>query len=425
MIETANQHGYAGTNVSKVIAHAGVSRPTFYEYFTDKDDCFLAVHRSISKLLCEQIRTAVERASPEQAPQVAIRRLLQCAEEEPALAQFIANEAMAGGPPALDARDRTIAEIELIIETARTGAPARALSPDLPTRALIGATHWLLAQRLRHGEHDLAGLAGDLTDWLESYDMPARGHRWHTLKPEPLPVPSPYVSEIPNHPPPPLPSGRTRMSSSEVAQNQRWRILFATAETAASKGYTATTVADISRAAHLDKRVFYAHFRDKQQAFLAAHEHAFQQTMAVAASGFFSADTWPERIWQGIRAATQFIASNPIAYLVHVESHAVGAPAIQRVDDSHVAFTIFLQDGNQHAEHPRRRTIMEAIIAAVFEIGYQQFRHREGAQRLPRFAYHSTYICLAPFLGPRAANEFIDGKLQSGRPGARSRRSRR
>src|ERR1700733_912081 len=33
MIEVADRRGYAGASVSAVIAEAGVSRPTFYDYF--------------------------------------------------------------------------------------------------------------------------------------------------------------------------------------------------------------------------------------------------------------------------------------------------------------------------------------------------------------------------------------------------------
>src|ERR1700679_1120423 len=43
MLLAAVRRGYAGANVAQVIAQAGVSRPTFYEYFADRDDCFLAV----------------------------------------------------------------------------------------------------------------------------------------------------------------------------------------------------------------------------------------------------------------------------------------------------------------------------------------------------------------------------------------------
>jgi len=37
MVIAANRDGYAGANVSAVIAEAGVSRPTFYDCFEDRD----------------------------------------------------------------------------------------------------------------------------------------------------------------------------------------------------------------------------------------------------------------------------------------------------------------------------------------------------------------------------------------------------
>jgi AcrR family transcriptional regulator len=412
MLAVANRDGYAAATVSAVIAHAGVSRPTFYEYFADKDACFLATHRDIAESLLAQIRDAVGRAPPEHAPQAAIRRLLERAEAEPARAQFLANDALAGGPRTLDERDRTIAEVERLIEDARAGAPARASSPDLPTKALIGATHWLLAQRLRRSEHDLTQLTDELIGWIETYNRPVGKHRWRTLQPGTPPGPSPHVSEIPTTAPPPIPSGRTSLNKSEIAQNQRWRILFATAETAAAKGYTAATVTDIAKVARVDKRIFYKHFRDKQQAFLAVHELAFQQAMAVAASGFFSATEWPERVWRGIHAASQFQGSHAsIAHMGFVESHALGPTAIQLIENNHAAFTIFLQEGSQHAATPPPTIAPQAIAAAIYEIGYQQTRHA-NPHHLTRMAWHAAYLALTPYLGPEATNRLIDEKLR-------------
>jgi hypothetical protein len=60
---------------------------------------------------------------------------------------------------------------------------------------------------------------------------------------------------------------------------------------------------------------------------------------------------------------------------------------------------------------------MDAIVAAVFEIGYQQTR-RGRVNLLPRLAYHAGYIALTPFLGVQAADDFTDGKLRdSASPG--------
>ena len=276
----------------------------------------------------------------------------------------------------------TIAQLEQLVERAETRAAVDAPTPYIPIRALLGAVHRLLAPPLRRREHDLSQLSRDLTDWIESYLRPTREHRWRTIAPGPALAPTSHKSELSLRPRAPLPPGRSRLSADEVARNHRERILYATAQLAVCKGYTATTIADIAARAALDRRVFYARFRDK-----------------------------PERVWEGLRAAGQFQADHPIfAHMGLVESHTVGSTAVQRIDDSRAAFTIFLQEGNQHTGQPPSRVAQEAIAAAIFKLGY--YHARNGQSYLaPRFVCHPIYVCLAPFLGSRATNEFIDGKL--------------
>jgi AcrR family transcriptional regulator len=412
MIDAANRDGYGGANVSKVIAHAGVSRPTFYEYFSDKHDCFVATNREIAVRLLAHIRDAVAEVPPEQALQAAMRRLLTRVEAQPQQASFLANATMGGGPRALDERDRTILAIERIVEDTRAKTPAHVPSPDLPTRAVIGATHWLLLSRLRRGQRDFKEFADELVALIESYNVPYGAHRWKTPVPGPAPPPSSIAEELALCAPRALPPGRSKLSSAEVARNQRERIMYATAEVAARKGYTATTITDIASEAHVDRRVYYSHFRDKQEAFLAIHEFALHQLLAYGTRAYFSASTWPEQIWQGLLAGSQFQAMHPtIARISYVEAYAVGQPAIQRVEDSHRAFKIFLHEGNRQAKHPPSETATEAIVAAVFELGYQQTRSGH-AEHLPCLAYPAAYITLAPYLGTHTANQIIDTKLR-------------
>jgi len=415
MIAAAHEHGYAGATVSHVIAHAGVSRPTFYEYFADKDDCFLATHGELARFLVWEVERAVEAVKPEQAVQAAIRRFVELSEEYPDRAVLLTNETMAGGRSALDAHDRMMDQMTEVVEHARAKASPRTLTPDLPIQTVFGAGRWLLAPALRRGEHNLTALGDDLASWVDSYMTPSAEHRWHRLDPGPALPPSPHVSEISLRPPPAIPPGRSRLSKSEIVRNQRDRILYATANVAATKGYSAATIADITASAGVDRRVFYKHFRDKQQAFLAVHELAIHQVMALAASAFFSASIWPERVWEALRATTQFEETHPvITHIGHVESHAVGAPAIQRIDDTRAAFTIFLQEGSQLVHKPLPRIVMEAISGAVFEIGYHEVR-RGRSNLISRLAPNATHLVLAPFMGPAAANEFIDKKLQEAR----------
>jgi AcrR family transcriptional regulator len=415
MLLTAVRRGYAGANVAQVIAQAGVSRPTFYEYFADRDDCFLAVHRDVSEQLLGHVSEAVSSAPPERAVQAGVRTLFVRAQARPERARFLVNETLAGGHRALDQRDLLIGKIEQIIERSRARASPRTPTPDLPIQALLGGICGLLAPRLRRNEYDLAELADEICAWIDSYNRPSAEHRWRTLEPgAPMP-PARHLSELALRPPAALPRGRPSLSSAEIASHQRERIVHATGEVAAEKGYGAATIADITTAAGVDRRVFYAHFRDKQEAFLAAHELGFQQTMAVAARAFFSCDEWPERIWEGLHAATHFNATHPVvAHIGYVEAHAVGSPAIQRVDDSRAAFNIFAQEGFRHTSSPPPPAALDALSATIFEIGYRHARSRR-IHLLPRLTGHTAYLILAPFLGTERANEFIDTKLAQAR----------
>ncbi len=412
MLAAAHRCGYDGANVSQVIAEAGVSRPTFYEYFKDKDDCFVATHREVSRLLVWEIRRAVQAQPPELAAQTAIRALIRLSEEFPDRAGFLCNEAMAAGRRGLDEHDRLIDKLGQVVDEARARTPPEMPTPDLPVQVVFGAGRWLLAPPLRRGEHDLSALADEFVRWVEMYEMPTGEHRWHAPRPGPELTPSPFVSEISLHPPPAIRPGRSKLSKSEIARNQHERILYATAEQAAAKGYNVTTVADITASAQVDRRVFYKHFRDKQQAFLAVHELGVQQLMTLSASAFFSRSEWPERVWAAMRAGTQFQATHPIVtHISLVESHAVGASAIQRIDDNRAAFTIFLQEGNLQAGRPASSTIMEAIAGSTFEICYRVARRGESAQ-MSRLTHNGAFIVLAPFMGPAEANAFIDEKLR-------------
>lgn len=413
MLLAAVRRGYAGANVAQVIAHAGVSRPTFYEYFEDRDDCFLAVHREISEQLLKHVQEAVSAQPPARAVQAGVGAIFARAQVRPERARFLVNETLAGGRRALDARDWLIGEIEQIIERARAKASPRTPTPDLPTHALLGGICGLLAPRLRRNEYDLTSVAEEIDVWIESYNRPPAQHRWRTLDPGPALAPPRHISEL--APPPALGRGRPSLSAAKIARHQRERIVYATCEVAAERGYTAATIADITASAGVDRRAFYAHFRDKQEAFLAAHELGFQQTMAVSASAFFSCEEWPERIWEGLHAGTHFNATHPVvAHVGYVEAHAVGSPAIQRVDDSRAAFKIFVQEGYRHTSNPPPQAALDALSATIFEIGYRHGRQGKLGL-LSRMTPHATYLVLAPFLGVDAADAFIDAKLSKHR----------
>jgi AcrR family transcriptional regulator len=411
MVDLAGRDGLADTTIAHAIARAGVSRPTFYEYFTDRDDCFLAALADIQQQLLADVRSAIEEAAPEHAAKSTIAALVEFANSHPARALVALSEALGGGPGALDVRDRGIADIARLVEQAERHAPRTAAVPDLCAPALIGGVCRMLATRLRRGEPCTSVLLDDLLRWVASYERPAGAQRRPTLEPGALAAPSPPRAAL--LAPPPLPPGRPRAASEEVLYAQRLRILLATAEVAREHGCKAATVARITARAGVDGRAFYRQFANRQGTFAAVHDLFFEHLVALTASAFFTGERWPERIWNAIHAFSTVLESNPtLAHFEFVESHAAGPLAMQRFNDATAAFTLFLQEGfQQRHSSPPPRVALEAIVATSFETFYLRLRGHIDVPLsglLPQLAR----VSLVPFLGVAETDELVAEKLR-------------
>jgi AcrR family transcriptional regulator len=428
VIEAANRRGYSATNVSAVITNAGVSRPTFYDYFTDRDDAFKAAIEDVQAELLQAAKDELAGAQPPQAASSLAQTLISYAGEKPERARFLMAESMAGGAEALSIRDRGIGELGKALRKAERAATPQMQLSDLPAEILIGSIYRVLATRLRRGEARVSRISDELLRWIVAYQRPAVERRWKKLAPGATPTRSPHVTQVPIQQMPSLfPKGRPRLSEQEIAENHRTRILYAAARLAEEKGYSETAVSDITKLAHVDGRAFYRLFKDKQEAFTAVHELGFQQVMDVTAKAFFAAERWPQRSWEAGRALTQLLQENPlIAHVGFVEAYAVGPAAVQRVEDSHTAFIFFLQEGLVQRPHsePISRVAMEAIIAGVFEIIYLKSRER-GRPKLAAMLPQIAHLWLTPFLGVAESDAFIDSQLPAKATAKTASRARR
>ncbi len=143
----------------------------------------------------------------------------------------------------------------------------------------------------------------------------------------------------------------------------------------------------------------------------------FTQVLDLTSKAFFAGENWPMRSWEGGRALTQLLEDNPlVAHVGFVEAYAVGPTAIERIEGSHIAFTFFLQEGLVYRKqrNPPSGLTMEAIVVSIFELIYLQARDHgkpEVASMLP----HIAHFWLAPFLGNRESDEFIDGRIAQAR----------
>lgn len=426
IVAVSCEHGYEDTTIARVIGHAGVSRPTFYEYFARKEVCFVVALEGIQRDVLATTRRSIEEGPPQTAAAAAIAALISFAQERPVEARFLTHETMAAGRQARTARDHGVQQLGQLIDDAYRHATPDIPVPALPSEALIGAVYRLLALRLLDaeralgrprtepldGEGGLARLRTELLDWLATYEAPAGQQRWRMLTPAAIPERSSFLGRAPLRAPPALSPGRPRRSASKACESHRLRIIFATAEVVRRDGYAATTVAEITRAAGVNGRVFYTLFAGKPEAFAAVRELAFQNAMAVTAGAFFARGDWARRVWQAGAALTQYLEKNPaLAYACVVESHAGGAETAQRFQDLVAGFTIFLQEGYEHQPpgvSAPSQVMLEAIAQANLEILYRQARNSSNpdmAGLLP----HLVYIALTPFVGSAKAGELIAG----------------
>ena len=414
MVELAGGTGYPSTKVGDIASLAGVSRATFYELFTNKEECFLAAHRELSERLTLATAAAVEKKDPALAAAAVFEAMVEFAHRERLAFSFLTHEAIVVGPAALDARDRLIRELEQQIDRASEGLPNNIPPPDVPARMLLGGLIWTLNIDARRGRDDPRATLAELIMWINSYRHRSGRRLRKAFGPDVMMLDAARRQPVRSLAPQALPRGRHRLPSATVKRVQRNRILHATAEVIRSKGYATTTVADIVAGAGLSREVFYAHFRGKAEAFMETHRLVFEEMMASTAGAFFaSSGSWLDRVWEGMLALANFVVTAPtFAYFAFVESYALGPDIARRTDDAILAFTVFLDEGYRYRLQAAALpgSVSNAIAGAAMETLSFYVRHDRGHE-LVGLVPLMAYLSIAPFTGDHTAREFVERKL--------------
>jgi AcrR family transcriptional regulator len=162
------EKSYAGTRVADITDYAGVSRKTFYELFTDKEECFLAAFDAINKLLMDRMASALTDLSDSNW-RVRVRALLgeflRFLAAEPAFARMCIVEVLGSGSAGLARRDAAIEAFVPIVDSIPRSQPGAEqwLAPLTPVFVTGGILEVIYAA-IRRGEiATLPELEDDLT----------------------------------------------------------------------------------------------------------------------------------------------------------------------------------------------------------------------------------------------------------------------
>jgi AcrR family transcriptional regulator len=158
MLRATAELSYREVSVQDVLERAGVSRPTFYEHFENKEDCFLVAFDGAAARLRERLERAAAGEDAENwrdRLRLGLEELLHFVAEEPDAAMSLIVDARAACPPALARRDELLDHFASCIDSqVREEASDGPAPSPIAAAGIVGGIENLLYTRLNRGETD-------------------------------------------------------------------------------------------------------------------------------------------------------------------------------------------------------------------------------------------------------------------------------
>jgi AcrR family transcriptional regulator len=161
LVDVVAEKGYEPTTVSDITAAANVSRRTFYEQFSGKEDCFLAAYQMIADHVLSSMQGAMEVFDewPEQV-RAALATMLRFLSAEPELARVYAFEPVAAGGKIAARQRESMKGLMKILEAGRQAHAGDHPLPDVTEETLVGGIFSLIVREI------IAGRTAQLEDLL-------------------------------------------------------------------------------------------------------------------------------------------------------------------------------------------------------------------------------------------------------------------
>lgn len=158
MAHAVSRKGYADTTIADIVAGASVSRRTFYEHFSSKAECLIALYEAASRNALKVLRDAIDPAQGWQTQvETALRAYLGCMAANPLLVRTLFIEILQLGAEGLAARRRVNRELaDFILQT----VGSKTLTPEL-AMAIVGGIDELI---LEYIEQDKVGRLEELVE---------------------------------------------------------------------------------------------------------------------------------------------------------------------------------------------------------------------------------------------------------------------
>lgn len=394
MIELVAAYGYGASTVADLCALAGVSKRTLYERFAGKQECFLTAFEMVVSRAARRIVAAQDGERDWQARLcLAFATFAEEVANDPQGAQLVLVEAFGAGPAALERMERTNALLEGIVSSSFDQAPGDLAVGPVVVKGIVAGVARVARVRLMDGRsHELPKLAGELSEWMLSYRSPAAARldglprAIASVRPAAVAL-APERQDLPR-------------------EDDRARILCATAELVAEQGYGQLSVERIVASTGMSARIFFGLFDGVEQCFLTALELLSGQALELAGHAGFAGEDWPGGVYRAVVALMDHIVRDAVFQRVaFVEVFALGPSGLHLRERLMASCAAGLSESAPSECRPSE-LVLQASVGAVWGIVHHHVACGR-ARQLPALAGQLAYVLLTPIVGADTAVQGI------------------
>ncbi len=162
----------------------------------------------------------------------------------------------------------------------------------------------------------------------------------------------------------------------DTAQEHQQRLLKGMAQALVTKGYAASTIADIVAQASVSRRTFYEHFETKAACFLALYEAVSLEGLSVLQRELQATAPWQEQVEFALAHYFGWLGKNPVLLrTLFIDILALGPDGLRVRRSVHDEIARFIAQRIQLSEPGEpapQKEILVALVGGIHELVLQQ-----------------------------------------------------
>jgi AcrR family transcriptional regulator len=392
MLELVTGCGYGAVTVRSLAGRARISTRTFYQHYSGKEDCFLAVYDLVARRMLSRL-TALNREAALGGRQLSrvITTIIREWDRDPIAARLMLIDVYDAGPAAIERAQRTTRSLETRIFGSEI--------PSVIARGILAGIIGITQKKLLHGVLvSVQDTPDDLVEWaLACLSSGSASHL------EELSLISAQASR--------LDSFNASNTLIEPIPDGHRALLILAAEKLVAENCECVTEKSVWDAAGVPRRVFAANFSCLDECLALIIDRRIEWALSLAKRAGERSPSAAGRVYRGVEVLCQEIAQDSVLQgICFGEVAGWDATArLRRQMELRAKIVRFISEEFE-ASVGAGKTAVEASIGAFWGLVHREVLHGNAAS-LSRMTVPLAYLILAPAIGSERAIAVIRSEL--------------